>query len=306
MTSLPLSVLMPVYNGEKYLKEAVDSILSQTFCDYEFIIINDGSTDNSEDILTRIARRDKRVQIISRGNTGYSAALNEGLAKSRGKYIARMDADDLSLPERFLRQVDFLDNHLEYVAVGSRVMLVDPEGLPIKTFSKLVNHDDIDTAHLNKEGGAICHPAVMFRRDAVEKIGGYRTHLEPAEDIDLFLRLAEIGLIANLPEVLLNYRMHAKSVGHTRKEKQVENRNIAVAEAYRRRGLSNPVLSCAKLTTQHTIGELHQKWAWWALSEGNLITARKHAMLAIKRNPKSLNSWKAFACSLREQVTRCN
>ncbi|MEL6321034.1 MAG: glycosyltransferase, partial [Cyanobacteria bacterium J06626_14] len=238
--------------------------------------------------------------LVSRGNTGYTIALNEGLSKAKGQYVARMDSDDVALPERFAKQIDFLNNHSGYVAVGSQVMLIDPDGLPIRKFAQFTDHQKIDEAHLAQQGGAICHPAVMIRRDALERIGGYRTELEPSEDIDLFLKLAEIGMLANLPEVLLNYRMHPKSVGHSRREKQRLHCNIAVKEAYARRGLTLPdAFDKTQLEKQITTSELHQKWAWWALGAGNIATAKKHAALAITKSPVDFDAWKVFACALR-------
>lgn len=106
-----ISVLMAVYNGEKYLGEAIDSILAQTYSDFEFIIVNDGSTDHSESILQEYQRQDERIRVVSRGNTGHTAALNEGLVYANGRYIARMDNDDIALPERFAKQVTFWKNN---------------------------------------------------------------------------------------------------------------------------------------------------------------------------------------------------
>src|SRR4051812_26679567 len=122
-----VSVLMAVYNGEQYLREAVNSILSQTFKDFEFIIIDDGSTDRSPELLASYARADSRVKLISRPNKGLTKSLNEGLHAARGEFVARMDGDDISLPERFERQVSYLREHPEVVLVGSRVEFIDPD-----------------------------------------------------------------------------------------------------------------------------------------------------------------------------------
>ncbi len=130
MTSKNVSVIMPVYNGERYLEAAVESILNQTFSDFEFIITDDGSTDTSLALLRRYANRDPRIRLISRPNTGYVKALIEAVPLAKGKYIARMDADDISLPERFERQVRFLEQNPDYAVVGSKVLLIDSDGAP--------------------------------------------------------------------------------------------------------------------------------------------------------------------------------
>ena len=299
MPAPTLSVLMPVYNAEQYLEEAIQSILNQTFADFELIVINDGSTDGSEAMLRSFAQGDQRIKLISRGNTGLTIALNEGLAAAQGKYIARMDSDDVAFPERFAKQVEFLDQHPEHVVVGSRVVLIDSAGLLICPFAQKTEHEEIDGAMMSGQGGAICHPAAMIRHDALKTISGYRAELEPCEDRDLFLRLAEIGKLANLPDTLLKYRMHPKSVGHSRREKQRLQGNLAVKEAHIRRGLEPPHTSDEDSKPQQSIGDLHQKWAWWALGAGNVATARKHAFLALKQKPLATTSWKVMTCALR-------
>lgn len=297
-----VSVIMTVYNAEKYLVQAVESILAQTFKDFEFIIINDGSTDRSESILQEFQRQDRRIKVTSRDNVGLTASLNEGLGYARGRYIARMDADDVALPERFAKQVEFLEERSDYVAVGSRVMLIDPEGLPLCSFARETNHEEIDRNHITADcsGSQIVHPAAMLRRDALQKVGGYREGMEPAEDLDLFLRLAEIGRIANLPEILLQYRMQSNSIGHTRRLEQRQMAQLAVKEACARRGLSSPSPSHPSVARQASESELHQKWAWWALGAGHLASARKHALLAIRQQPYAKENWKVLACVLRE------
>jgi glycosyltransferase involved in cell wall biosynthesis len=290
-----VSVVMTVYNAERYLEEAIASILTQTFEDFEFIIINDGSRDRSKEILEKLQQQDERIHIIHQVNAGVTAALNEGLRHARGRYIARMDADDVAVSERFAKQVAFLDTHPGYVAVGSQVLLIDPEGLPICPFSKKISHEEIDRAHMMAEGGAICHPAVMLRRKAVEQVSGYCPEMKSAQDIDLFLRLAEVGKLANLPEILLHYRMNPNSIGYTRRMEQEQMALSAVKNAYQRRGLQFELTA----VLQYPNDEMHRRWTWWALQAGNLMTARKHVWVALRKNPISLRSWKAVFCVAR-------
>ncbi len=303
MAAPTISVIMPVYNSDQYIEQAVESILCQTFSDFEFLITDDGSTDTSLARLRCYAERDARIQLTSRPNSGYVKALIEAVPLARGKYIARMDADDISRPERFERQVGFLQQNPEYVAVSSKVLLIDPDGAPIKYAGEKQHHEEIDAAHLRGEGGAMSHPAVMIRTDAMSAIGGYR--LRKDEDLDLFLRLAEYGKVANLPDVLLHYRVHLKSEGHQHYAELVRSVREAVAEARIRRGLP-PLADSETLALEGhradapaKAAEHHKKWAWWALQGGHSATARKHALVAVRQDPFSLESWRLAVCALR-------
>jgi glycosyltransferase involved in cell wall biosynthesis len=302
MTDPPLiSVCMPVYNTEPYIAEAVESILAQTYHNFEFIVIDDGSTDRSLAILERYAARDPRIRLSSRPTAGYLVRLNEMLDEARGDLIARMDADDVAMPERFTRQIDFLDAHPEVVAVGSRILAIDFDGDPIVEFCTIEDHEEIDRAHLEVRGGYINHPAAMIRTGAIRTIGGYRAAYWPGEDVDLWLRLAEIGRLANLPERLLKYRQHLESIGYTRHAIQYERWQAAAIDAHHRRGL--PLPSDWEPLTKNdrtTDTQAHvRKWAWWALGAGNLRTARKYALKSLRSSPLSLHNWKLVACSLR-------
>jgi glycosyltransferase involved in cell wall biosynthesis len=228
---------MPVYNAERFLSQAVESVLSQSFREFKFIIIDDGSSDQSLRILNEFAAKDSRILLRSRANTGYSAALNEGLALAQGRYIARMDADDVCRPTRFEKQLAFMENNPQCVAVGSYAEYMDVDGWPIYVVHRPTEHEAIDEMHIRGVGGAILHPAAMLRTDALRQVGGYRTEFEPAEDADLFLRLAEVGRLANRPEVLLNYRFNMASISFTRLEIQSRRLQRAIDEARDRRGL---------------------------------------------------------------------
>ncbi|HEX8521903.1 MAG TPA: glycosyltransferase, partial [Tepidisphaeraceae bacterium] len=234
-----VSILIPVYNAQPYLSGAIQSILTQTFTDFEIIAVNDGSTDESLDILNSLAKRDARLHIHSRPNTGIVGALNDGLSQCQGELIARMDADDLSLPNRLEKQVAFLDAHPDHVLVGSRVLLIDPDNLPIRPWVDEFDHGAIDTAHLNR-GWPVVHPAIIMRRSAVEQIGCYRQQYATLEDLDLFLRLAEVGRLANLADVLLHYRQHFSSICHLHSDQQNEIRQAILEETAHRRGTIPP------------------------------------------------------------------
>jgi glycosyltransferase involved in cell wall biosynthesis len=297
--SVPLiSVLLPVYNAERYVTEAVESILRQTFGDFELIALDDGSTDGSLANLRRCAESDARMRLISRPNTGLVDALNELLSNARGEFVARMDADDVARPERFALQLSHLRSHPACVALGTQALFIDPDGCPIFEFMQHFSHEEVERALLRPEIG-ILHPTVMMRRAAVERVGGYRHGYRHVEDLDLFLRLAEIGTLANLRKVLLDYRVHTGSVSHSHTVEQSESGLKAVTHALQRRGAGPTDVLQPPVSRPETVSELHRKWAWWALGARNLGTARKHALRAFVKGPAHLENWRVLACSVR-------
>ncbi len=301
MPSEPLlSVCMPVYNAEQYVRQATESILTQTFSDFEFIIIDDGSTDGTRAILDELAERDPRIRLISRPNTGYTVALNEAIGMARAPYMARMDADDISMPQRFEKQIVYMQSHPECVLLGSRILTIDPFGSPLYEPNHKLVHEEIDRQLLNGVGWAIVHPVSMIVRSHLVALGGYRVEMEPAEDLDLFLRLAERGKIANLTDVLLHYRQHIKSVNHTRYEEQNRATRVIVAEAYARRGIS--LSPDWKPPPERQILPMNKEidmWAWVALRNGNISAARRHAFSLIRLAPFSTKTWRLMYCALR-------
>jgi glycosyltransferase involved in cell wall biosynthesis len=294
-----ISVCMPVYNAERYVAEAVESILNQTFGDFEFLIVDDGSTDGSRRILEGYAARDPRIRLTSRPNTGYLVALNEMLAAARGEFIARMDADDVALPGRFERQVSYLRAHPEVLALGTRVLLIDPVGSPIWEMCTDEAHEEIDRIHL-QGAMAMCHPSSMIRTEVLRTVGGYRPEYYPAEDVDLWLRIAEVGRLANLPEVLVRYRQHLWSMGNAQRARQEVGVSLAVAHARRRRGLPPDGPAAPASPGPNPTGLDHmRKWAWWALMSGYVSTARGYAIRCWFRRPFSIESWRLLYCALR-------
>jgi hypothetical protein len=202
-----VSVVLPVYNSEPYLAEALDSILRQTFDDFELIAVYDASTDNSRTRLEDAARRDARVRVVDGPGRGLVDALNLGLERARGEFIARMDADDVSQSTRFARQVEYLRANPQIAVVGSAITLIDAAGRVMREIDYPLTPAEVDR-FLIETGSALAHPAVMARRDAMLSVGGYRSLFQHAEDYDLWLRLAERHSLANLPERLLRYRHH--------------------------------------------------------------------------------------------------
>lgn len=236
-----ISVILPVYNGECYVQEAVESILAQTFTDFELIIINDGSTDGSGAILRALAVRDPRIVLVERPNGGLVSALNEGIQRARAPIIARMDADDVAMPERFALQLARMSAEPGLGVLGSFIRIVDKTGRFIRQCDYPVNPEE--TVRFLEHGSPVAHPTVMMRKEAVIKVGGYRRAFLQAQDYDLWLRISEAGYaIANIPQPLLNYRMHSGNVSTVHREAQELATIVArLAHRCRKEGLPDPV-----------------------------------------------------------------
>ncbi len=200
-----LSVIMSVYNGEKYLNEAIDSILNQTFKDFEFIIIDDASSDKTLSIIKQYNDKDKRIVLIqNEKNIGLTKSLNKGIKLAKGDYIARMDADDVSKNERFQYQIDFLQRNQDITIVGTYMAFIDKNGKKFKIWKTPLDHENIREEL--KHGSAFCHGSVMIRRDAMLQIEGYREKIKYSEDYDCWLRLTELYKGANINKILYLYR----------------------------------------------------------------------------------------------------
>lgn len=240
-----VSVLLPVYNAGCYLDAAVSSILEQSFTDLELLAIDDGSTDGSCDVLCEHARRDSRVRVISRENRGLVATLQELIELASGELLARMDADDIALPHRFEHQVRFFEAHPRVVCIGGGVILIDEQGRELHHPPPVLGDAHVQRSAL--EGRMpICHPAAMFRAHAVARVGGYRSEAYPSEDLDLWLRLGEVGQLDNVPQTILRYRVHSSSVSVQQSEAQIAKMREACENAWRRRGIKGGVFRGAR------------------------------------------------------------
>jgi len=216
MTSPALSVAMSVYNGERFLAEAIESVLAQTFTDFEFLILDDGSRDATKAIVERYAARDPRIRLIARENRGLISSLNQLLAEARAPIVARMDADDVCMPERFEHQLDFLTANPDHDVLGTWTYEIDERG------NKWMGGDAAELKHpltheaflrsIEENGPLLCHSTVMYRRDTVMAAGGYHAAFRHCEDLDLWLRLASRTRVSNLPEYLLSYRRYDDQV----------------------------------------------------------------------------------------------
>src|SRR5213593_1153697 len=229
----PVSVVMPVYNSAHVVADAVESILHQTFGDFEFIIVDDGSTDSTEEILREYAALDGRIKLYKQENCGLIASLNRYCRVANGKYIARMDADDISLPARLEKQFRYLEAHSEVGVLGTWIQDVDSNRTPIIEWP--VPADPVVVRWFLFFGNCIAHPSVMMRRELLDRLGYYRPNAIHVEDYDLWIRAAEVTGVANLPEVLLQYRVSADSVSSRNVSVQNE-RSAALSSALRQTG----------------------------------------------------------------------
>jgi glycosyltransferase involved in cell wall biosynthesis len=301
-----VSVVMSVYNARRYVARAIRSVRSQTVRDWELLIFDDGSIDGTREILGEYARRDSRIRLFLNEHRGYVTWLNEGLRQARGPFWARMDADDVALPHRFAKQVAYLRQHRDCVAVGADAMQVDADGWPMGRLRVPLTHEQIEASLLEGLGEVLCHPVAMFRRDALTAVGGYRKECELAEDVDLYLRLAEVGRLANLPDVLLRYRRHFASVTASQQTKHGEALRRGLQSAYQRRGLVPPAEEPLRLRRQvrdATRPEMRRYWIEQALRAGCVWTARKHALWLVIETHGSPPAWHLLRSALLSERT---
>lgn len=205
-----IDVLVTVYNGERFLAQTLDSVLAQTFANWRLIVVDDQSTDSTAAILADYAARDPRITIVPGPHLGIAAAANAGLAHVTAPLLARLDGDDIALPERLQVQFDFMQRHADVLAVGSNVMLIDENNKRLHRRCAPVGSEKIHA--ILQTRNCMCHPSSMLRSDTVRKIGGYRAKFRNSLDYDLWLRIAEIGKIENIAQDLLLYRRHAAQV----------------------------------------------------------------------------------------------
>jgi len=232
MSSPKASVVMSVCNGQDFLKETMDSIISQTFADFEFVIIDDGSTDNTKNIIA--GYKDKRITYKYQENQGVLVALNNGVAATNSDIIVRIDSDDVADLDRIRLQVEYLNGHPDCVVVGSNLIFVDEVGEQILKSPMLLGDREIKLEMLVRS--PFGHPSVAFRKKQFLESGGYSQDFRAAEDYDLWVRLAALGSFANINQDLLHYRIN--SAGVSRKSAQAVTDQNAQAKAISNRAWS--------------------------------------------------------------------
>ena len=264
-----ISVLMPVYNTkEEYLRASIESILNQTFTDFEFIIVNDGSTNNAEEVI--LSYKDNRIKYVKQENQGIVGALNNAWSKASGKYIARMDSDDIAYPERFAKQIKFLEENPEYSLVGSWAKII-----PSKNIIKLPQ--DIKIMDLLADCMFI-HPSIMFNKADFEKFNlQYETGFEYAEDYCLYANAVKHLKMTNLQEVLLDYRVYPENSSS-------KNRDIRIKSSFKVQDLILENLSNDK--------ELQERILDIAYRKKNKVGRLKEKIFSIKNLYKNWTKYK--------------
>lgn len=294
MSPVPaISVTLPVFNAEAYIGEAVESILGQTLADFELIIINDGSSDRSGPILQELAARDPRINLIERPNGGLVSALNDAIALARGDFIARMDADDIAMPERLALQYARMTSEPGLGVLGSFIRIVDHAGRTIRMADYPVTVEEV--AKFIELGSPVAHPSVMIRRDVLRATGAYRQVFRHCEDYDLWLRITELGYgIANLPVPLLNYRVHGNNVSSVHREAQ-ETATLVARAAHRSRklGFGDPTSGMTALSHRSLAAfpaqiREHFEPELFALKYASISLAGRDALLSAWRDYEAL------------------
>jgi len=298
-----ISVLLPVYNAEQYIKETVESILNQTFSNFEFIIIDDGSNDRSLEILQIYAKQDKRIRLISRANKGLVDTINEGLELSLAPYIARIDHDDIATPERLEIEYKYLEANPDTVCVGSDFTLIDYRGRCIGSVELPKTSEKIEQALLLGEC-PIANPSTMVLKEAINLVGGYDKKAFPADDYALWVALLDIGKIKNLNSVLLKYRVHAAQVTQESNVKMTMNTKIVCEEACRKRGISNLYDENVWLVTEKSRYKKFLGYGWYAFKTGRRWMALEYAFKTIGQFPLYEGGYRLLLCSLIKRLPK--
>jgi glycosyltransferase involved in cell wall biosynthesis len=225
-----VSVLMTVYNGEKHLAEAVESILGQSFRDFELVVVDDGSTDRTAEILR--SYDDPRMRVVSPGRLGRAGALNRALEESSASLVALMDADDISLGHRLARQVELVESSPDVAVCSTWFDVIDEEGQAV--FTMVFPTRDADLRRRFLRGNPIGAPAALVRRDVFDRVGGFREEFVPSEDHDLWRRALPSFGFATVPEVLLRYRRNPLGLSARLRDVQARNTSRITAEIRRR------------------------------------------------------------------------
>lgn len=300
-----VTVLMPAYNVAGYIREAIDSVLNQTFTDFELLIVNDGSTDDTEKIIRSYP--DKRIKLVNRANGGVSAALNTGLEEAKGKYIARFDADDICYPFRLEQQYAFMRSHPDYIIIGSDADYVSESGVFLFKYLNIGHTNE----EINERINIYCpfvHSTVFYLKDAVIQAGGYEVKAHSFEDYFLWMRLIKLGKACNFSEPLIKVRFNSSSV--TIDEKDMDPAFVALKKKALQTGVITDeeglilLKSIKKLSVDKKESSynrmLGKKYLW---NNYQPSTARKYLLKSIRIEPFNPTSYMLFVLSFFSEKT---
>ena len=269
-----ISVVMPAYNSEAYVGQAIDSILNQTYPDFELLVVDDGSTDGTRAVAEQYAARDSRVRVILGDHQGSSAARNKGIAEARFPWIAVMDADDISLPERLEKEMAAAQADPEVVVWGTAARHVGPDLRRLSAFSmgptSKAQFDDMRRRAVNVQ---VCHSSALYRREVALRVGGYNVAFKAACDTEFFDRLANEGYFITLPERLILYREHSDSITLQRYHDQKLHSRY-VSDRQRRRVAGEPPISLDQFAQQYWGAPLMTRYRRWRRDTGDVTYVR--------------------------------
>lgn len=264
-------MLMACYNAERWLVAALESVIEQSFYDIEILVVNDGSSDGTSEILRFYAEKDSRIIVIDKKNTGLADSLNCGIGVARGRWIARLDADDVCERRRLEKQQAYVSTHPGTVLLGSGSIEIDEVGTPRRVCKYPQGHRGL-VSRLEKWGGFFPHSSALFRLDVVQAMGGYRSELLRAEDWDLWLRLAERGKLACLPEPLVRIRRHGTQISRDAggRQSRIDACAATVSHFVRRVGLADPIEPGNREATQQFL-----KWVEQRMEDAKVFEKRR-------------------------------
>lgn len=305
MPAPTISVVTSVYNGAEHLRQSVESVLAQTYTEFEFLIVDDGSTDGSAAILAEYGACDARIRVIEQENQGLTKALIRGCAEARGQYIARHDGDDLSLPGRFASQAAWLQAHPDAAFVSCWSYGMGPAGEILFEVKRSCEAETCMTGLVELEEGPPGHGSVMFRADAYRQVGGYRAEFRYAQDWDLWLRLADVGQFGCVSQFGYAYRVSESSISAFRRQQQLRLAEIARAcrRARQRGEPETPLLAEAASVSALPSPPLRETAGTASYFIGKCLLDRRdrralpYLARGLRANPSSLRHWFAVAAA---------
>jgi len=300
-----VSVVIGVYNAERYLRSSLDSVLGQEGMDFEVVVVDDGSSDGTAGILREYGARDARLRVITQSNSGLTRALIAGCAAARGRCIARQDADDISMPGRLQAQLRMLDGDSDLAFVSCWAEVMGPDEEPLLLYLRPAGADAATHQLLHDRIGPPGHGSVMMRREAYERVGGYREKFYYAQDSDLWLRLARVGKLDYVQRVLYRYRLSADSIsGRMHARKVPYARLIDTLHAARLRGENDAALLAAAelpgpgdgaVVASRSSSDATNYFIGRCLVARRDPRARAYLRAAIQHNHWNLRAWLLYA-----------